>query len=55
MRELAVGAGQDAHEVAAHALDVRGADHADPFGFRRGFPYGSKLTFTAVQDGAGGS
>src|SRR5215470_4196288 len=28
--QLAVGAGQDAHEVAAHALDVRAADHLGP-------------------------
>src|SRR5437762_4903735 len=34
--ELAAGSGQDAHKVAAHALDVRGADHAGPFGFELG-------------------
>src|SRR5262245_66624004 len=28
--KLAVGAGQHAHEVAAHALDARGADHLGP-------------------------
>ena len=34
--KLAVGAGQDAHEVAAHALDVRGADHLGPLRLQLG-------------------
>jgi len=34
--ELAARSGQDPHEAAAHALDVRGADHAGPFGFEFG-------------------